>query len=144
MFKWYRDASVCYVYLSDVHGKTSDTGLIDQFEASRWFTRGWTLQELLAPSKIIFYSNIRKSIGDSQQLKFNITIATGIHKQAVSGNTDLIKFFSISPKMSWASQRMTTRQEDLAYCLLGLFDVNMPLLYGEVGRKAFFDYKRNL
>jgi hypothetical protein len=66
MFKWYKDASICYAHLSDVHGNTSDAGLVDQFEASRWFTRGWTLQELLAPSKIIFYSNDWKSIGNNQ------------------------------------------------------------------------------
>jgi len=125
MFKWYRDAQVCYAYLSDVGPEPSST-----FQQSKWFTRGWTLQELLAPEIMVFFDRDWKEIGTKLRMRKLIESVTGI--------THLINFelASVAQKMSWASKRQTTRVEDKAYCLMGLFGVNMPPLYGE-GQKAF-------
>jgi len=104
---------------------------------STWWTRGWTLQELIAPSEIIFYVNGApgwSKIGDKCTLLDLVAQRTGIEKYILLGG-DVMKC-SVAQRMSWASERETTRTEDLAYCLLGLFGVNMPLLYGE-GSKAF-------
>jgi len=104
---------------------------------SAWWTRGWTLQELIAPSEMVFYANSSSSwskIGDKRTLLELIVKRTGIEKYILLGG-DVTKC-SVAQRMSWASERETTRTEDLAYCLLGLFGVNMPLLYGE-GSKAF-------
>jgi hypothetical protein len=142
MFKWYQNAAICYAYLDDVNGDddiASVPGYTDHpypvsFPKSRWFTRGWTLQELLAPSVIVFYSADWVSIGNRRDLAKVISETTRIDIRFFeSGNFD---DFSIAQRMSWASQRRTTRKEDQAYCLLGLFGVNMPLLYGE-GDRAF-------
>ncbi|KAH7351297.1 heterokaryon incompatibility protein-domain-containing protein [Rhexocercosporidium sp. MPI-PUGE-AT-0058] len=123
MFRWYRDAEVCYVYLSDA----------DPFRSmwdSEWWKRGWTLQELLAPEFLIFYDEVWNELGTKHCLKEAIEKKTGV--------ADLMDFecASIAQKMSWASNRNTTRTEDLAYCLMGLFGVNMSPLYGE-GANAF-------
>ena len=103
--------------------------------ASRWFTRGWTLQELIAPSRILFYDRHQACLGDKQSLCDQIARVTGIEKEYILGSRALSEA-SVACRMSWASRRTTTRTEDIAYCLLGVFDVNMPLLYGE-GAKAF-------
>jgi hypothetical protein len=133
MFFWYRQAAKCYVFLSDFkHGST----LEDQFPRCRWFTRGWTLQELLAPRIVIFYDRVWKEIGSKIQLCYIISGITSIPKEAILNNKPLAHY-SISQKMSWAASRVTTRIEDTAYCLLGIFDVCIPLLYGERNR-AFF------
>lgn len=132
MFRWYQDAAVCYVYLSDVPSKK---GLL-LFPFSRWFLRGWTLQELLAPRSLVFYSKDWKCIGTRRSLCNIISEITTIHCNALSGRLHEIREFSIAQKMSWAANRQTTRKEDIAYCLMGLFGVNMPLLYGE-GEQAF-------
>ena len=123
MFEYYQKADVCHAYLSDaVAGHEHES-----FKQSRWFTRGWTLQELLAPVHVMFLNRDWKEIGTKLQLHSAISSATGISAEY------LIDFWpaSIAQKMSWAAQRKTTRIEDQAYCLLGLFGVNMPLLYGE-------------
>ena len=101
---------------------------------SRWFTRGWTLQELIAPSNVVFYNSLWKTLGTKETLQDVITSITGIHPKFLLG-ADL-ETASVAKKMSWAAKRNTTRVEDVAYALLGLFDINMPLLYGE-GSKAF-------
>lgn len=132
MFRWYQDAVACYVYLSDV---PSQPDLL-QFSCSRWFSRGWTLQELLAPPSLTFYSRRWKRLGTRRSLRDEISEITSIHRDALSGRIHDIKQFSIAQKMSWAASRQTTRKEDIAYCLMGLFGVNMPLLYGE-GEQAF-------
>jgi len=132
MFQWYADAEVCYAFLTDVDSMV-DT---DEFESSRWFSRGWTLQELLAPRKVIFFSREWKPIGTRETLKARISRTTKIHEDALTGDVSEIRKFSVAQRMSWASPRTTTRSEDVAYCVLGLFNVNMPLLYGE-GKKAF-------
>jgi hypothetical protein len=127
MFRWYRQASVCYAYLSDV---TEVTGI----SRSRWFTRGWTLQELVAPAIVRFYNSTWQCLGSKLGLREEIQEITNVEKDILShGNIDTV---CVARKMSWASNRQTTRVEDLAYCLMGIFNVNMPLLYGE-GRKSF-------
>ncbi|KAE8449095.1 hypothetical protein EG329_008478 [Mollisiaceae sp. DMI_Dod_QoI] len=133
MFRWYQDSQVCYVYMFDVTAAASTTTseeMVLEFRESLWFTRGWTLQELLAPKAAIFFNRYWIEIGTKASLKLLISSITGIE--------DLYQFdrASIAQKMSWASNRQTLRPEDMAYCLMGLFGVNMPLLYGE-GINAF-------
>ena len=131
MFRWYTEAGECYAYLSDVRGN-EDLDSPAGFKQSRWFTRGWTLQELLAPSSVIFYDVQWTRIGCKKELLGEISEVTGIGVQYLHDMREA----SVANKMSWISKRQTSRSEDMAYCLLGIFDVNMPLLYGE-GRKAF-------
>lgn len=134
MCSWYGDAKVCYVYLVDVclgrpYNPQSDEEI---FCHSRWFSRGWTLQELLAPRQLIFYGQDWLRIGDYSSLTSEISWATGIQRYHLEWPAQA----SVAAKMPWASKRQVTRIEDIAYSLLGLFGVNMPLLYGE-GRQAF-------
>ncbi|KAL8831463.1 MAG: hypothetical protein Q9170_005278 [Blastenia crenularia] len=127
MFRWYKEAQLCYTYLSDVL-----TSSPDDFCYSRWFTRGWTLQELLAPGIVTFVNAFWEVLDTKRSLRKELSAVTGISAEHLIDPLSA----SVATKMSWASQRETTRIEDIAYCLLGLFDVNMPLLYGE-GEKAF-------
>jgi hypothetical protein len=140
MFRWYQDASVCYAYVADIPDDGAAThGAVKDFAACRWFTRGWTLQELLAPKKMRFFSKSWLELGSRNELAQAISMVTNIDFEYLSDTSSLRRDLheaSIAKRMSWASSRITTRVEDLAYCLLGLFDVNMPLLYGE-GQKAF-------
>ncbi|KAI1865370.1 uncharacterized protein JN550_008418 [Neoarthrinium moseri] len=141
MFRWYEEAYTCYAYLSDV---TSSDIQADgsSFTKSRWFKRGWTLQELLAPSEVYFYNKNWTSIESRSKLSLKIEDITGIKSVYLRlGNTGLtrskvIKRASVAQRMSWAAGRETTREEDIAYCLLGLFGIHMPMLYGE-GDRAF-------
>jgi hypothetical protein len=129
MFQWYKGSAVCYAYLYDVS---------DNIEAnlatSRWVTRGWTLQELIAPREIVFFSKHWQALGTRSRLAGHLARVTGIDKAYLAGKS--LKEACIAQKMSWVAKRTTLRKEDMAYCLLGIFDVNMPLIYGE-GRKAF-------
>ncbi|OLN87989.1 Vegetative incompatibility protein HET-E-1-like protein 1 [Colletotrichum chlorophyti] len=163
MFTWYKNAEVCHVYLGDV---PEDDFIIfhnSRFRHSRWFTRGWTLQELLAAPKLVFHNCSWQRIQlmlkrdlhahsenaaafdrgltrRSQVLDFATLLVeiTGIDAAALTTRFDQVcRRYSVARKMSWAAHRQTTRVEDRAYSLLGLFNVNMPLLYGE-GPKAFF------
>lgn len=135
MFRWYRGASICYAYLSDVGSDEDPTGAQSAFRSSRWFTRGWTLQELLAPYEVAFLAEDWHEIGVKGDLSQVITEVTHIDRQTLmSCGWDNV---SIAAIMSWAAERKTTRIEDEAYCLMGLFNVNMPLIYGE-GRNAFY------
>jgi hypothetical protein len=129
MFRWYRHASKCYVYLSDV--SIASPALRD----SRWFTRGWTLQELVAPVSVEFFSSEGERLGDKTSLVQEIAEITGISIQALQGRRPLCQF-SVDERMSWAYGRQTKREEDAAYSLLGIFDIHMPLLYGEGRTKA--------
>ncbi|KAF2108494.1 heterokaryon incompatibility protein-domain-containing protein, partial [Lophiotrema nucula] len=133
MFRWYAEARTCYAYLADVHE-------IADLSRSAWFTRGWTLQEMLAPQNVAFYSAGWHFLGHRADLSLEKPIleATGIleEQKSVLQSFDLGSW-SIAERMSWASRRRTTRKEDLAYCLLGIFGVNMPLLYGEGESAAF-------
>lgn len=133
MFTWYRRSVVCYAYLEDLdHAAVlEDKGLLGK---SRWFTRGWTLQELIAPSILVFYGAGWGEIGSRDTLVAEIAAATHIDAALFAyGN---LHEYSVAQRMSWAARRMTTRVEDEAYCLLGIFGVNMPLVYGE-GMMAF-------
>lgn len=135
MYPWYKAAAVCYAFLSDVDGIAVDEDVMYQkISSSVWFERGWTLQELLAPQQVVFYNRQWEFFGTKQTLSKLLTARTGIDEDVLNGEP--LSTRSIAQRMSWASQRVTTRDEDKAYCLLGIFDVNMPMLYGE-GEKAF-------
>ncbi|KAH0841934.1 hypothetical protein FOPE_06789 [Fonsecaea pedrosoi] len=129
MFKWYRDAHICYAYLSDLEN-AADTS---QLQTCRWFTRGWTLQELIAPQKVRFYDKWWVEAGTKASFQELLATVTRIDSDVLVNGQNL-DFVPVGRKMSWAAHRETSRVEDLAYCLLGLFNVNMPLLYGEGGR----------
>lgn len=136
MFKWYRDSAVCYAYLSDVHPH-DETSV--SFRHSRWFGRGWTLQELIAPEEVEFFNSKWESIGTRHSLALAIRDITRIDVSLLklgAGAYGLTQL-SIYTRMTWAHKRKTTRPEDRAYSLMGIFDVNMPLLYGEGEHKAF-------
>jgi len=140
MFHWYRRASVCYAYLSDVPPddsvrQLSPKGLEICISQSRWFTRGWTLQELIAPLSLQFLDRQWNHLGSRENLMHVITRTTGIPTQ-VCLDASSTTHFSVAQKMSWAANRRTTRPEDMAYSLLGIFGVNIPILYGE-GSKSF-------
>lgn len=137
MFSWYAGATICYAYLSDVTATSSAESFDEQFRQSRWFRRGWTLQELLAPGCVRFYSSTWCSLGDRNDLAPLIQDATSIPTKVLVDQTSDFRHCSVAQKMSWASRRNTTREEDLAYCLLGLFSVNMSPVYGEGGAEAF-------
>ena len=161
MYRWYRKAGICYAYLVDVwigkkdkdsrrvvrnledyisfvvwNPKEYSPGVVTEswkrFRESRWFTRGWTLQELLAPRSMCFFDKDWRRLGDKVSLKNELSSITGIQQDHMFEHTSA----SAAQKMSWASGRETTRLEDMAYSLMGIFDVNMPLLYGE-GKNAF-------
>lgn len=137
MFKWYEGAMICYVYLADMPSyPTSGVDLLELMGKSRWFTRGWTLQELIAPYKVVFYSRSWAHLGTKKALSSFIADVTGIDQLCICKERALGRY-SIAQRMSWAADRSTTRPEDMAYCLLGIFGINLPLLYGE-GDKAFF------
>jgi hypothetical protein len=132
-FLWYKNAEICYAYLSDVHHEITENASdwsTEGFRNSKWFTRGWTLQELLAPRHLRFFSKRWVDLGNRKRLWFLVSEITGI------GDGENFKVATIAQKMSWASRRETTRSEDRAYSLMGLFGVNMPPLYGE-GENAF-------
>ncbi|OSS46286.1 hypothetical protein B5807_08368 [Epicoccum nigrum] len=141
MFRWYQEAARCYAYLSDVC-----TGISlqhqQQIENSTWFRRGWTLQELLAPKSVLFYSAEGTLLGSRASLLQEIEAATGICSSALQGEP--LHQFSVETRLSWAEGRVTKRAEDAAYCLLGIFDVNLPLIYGEGRRKAFIRLHREI
>ncbi|KAK4656869.1 HNWD NOD-like receptor pc16 [Podospora pseudocomata] len=140
MFQWYRNAAKCYVYLTDVSTCQQDTdgnpGWWElTFRKSKWFTRGWTLQELIAPAIVEFFSKEGERLGDKKSLEQQIHDVTEIPLEALPGNT--LSDFSIEERLSWVGKRNTTQKEDKAYSLFGIFDVTMPLLYGEGEDKAF-------
>ncbi|KAI0841476.1 HET-domain-containing protein [Hypoxylon sp. FL0890] len=135
MFSWYRDSSVCYAYLVDVF-KGED------FERSRWFTRGWTLQELLAPNAVYFLSSQWILLGSRDEMVGSISRVTGIGSEYLLDRKNL-SGVSVAERMSWLARRTTTRPEDMAYCMFGIFNLNLPLLYGE-GDKAFLRLQEEL
>ncbi|OHE99496.1 hypothetical protein CORC01_05296 [Colletotrichum orchidophilum] len=135
MFEWYRNATVCYAFLAHVSYQDDISSSASEFRNSRWFERGWTLQELLAPRDLRFYSNDWKYLGTKQQLSSVIEKITGIPRPFLFGIAELSQA-SVAQRMSWAANRVTKRREDIAYCLLGIFGVSMPMIYGE-GDQAF-------
>lgn len=147
MYQWYERAEICYAYLADVrmvedkHGNWAKSRA--QFRRSSWFSRGWTLQELLAPRAVLFFDRYWAVIGskysgpedfepENRIVNDDVSFVTGIKKQDMRDP----RAACVARKFSWLSRRETTRGEDMAYCMLGLCNVNMPLLYGE-GEKAF-------
>lgn len=128
MFLWYQKAKFCYVYLSDK---------VEQFPLAkcRWFTRGWTLQELIAPASVAFYNQVWDCIGSKWSLLSSLSHITSIEQEFL-GHVAPISSACIAKRLSWAANRETTRIEDMAYCLLGICGINMPMLYGE-GDNAF-------
>ncbi|PMD49976.1 WD40 repeat-like protein [Hyaloscypha bicolor E] len=141
MFRWYTKAAKCYAYLSDVRTNDHDQSNPSlqswepAFRNSRWFTRGWTLQELLAPSSVEFFCSKGNQLGDKRSLEQQIHHITGIAVQALEGTP--LSEFSVNERMSWAKTRQTKREEDKAYSLLGIFEIYMPLIYGEGAASAF-------
>lgn len=170
MFLWYKNSAVCYSYLSDVSLDEDPSHPSSDFRESLWFTRGWTLQELLAPERRVFYDAnwsligaIQDPLGKShftlpnstrtiQRSSWSSTFSdegrlktlelgdivediTGIRESIITHQKKPATII-VAEKMAWASTRQTSRVEDMAYCLLGIFGVNMPLLYGE-GSRAF-------
>jgi hypothetical protein len=134
MWRYYAESNICYVYMADV--ADSEAGWGHMFAKSVWFTRGWTLQELIAPACVEFYAGNWEPIGTKFERYKQIAEITSIDPDALV-RTQAIDLFSTAERFSWASHRVVTREEDEAYSLLGLFDVNMPLLYGEGREKAF-------
>jgi hypothetical protein len=138
MFSWYQRAAVCYTYLDDVYFDDYTEGYLtwkDHFSNSRWFTRAWTLPELLAPRKVVFYAKGWRLLGTKSSLVKSIEKITGIDELTLL-DPKQIHNASVAQRMSWAAKRESTRPEDRAYSLMGLFGVNMPILYGE-GENAF-------
>ncbi|KAH8601786.1 hypothetical protein B0O99DRAFT_562479, partial [Bisporella sp. PMI_857] len=142
MFRWYRKAAKCYVYLSDVSitKRKAKSRFVEftwepTFRASKWFTRGWTLQELLAPNMVEFFSREYKRLGNKKSLERQVHEITGIPISALQGAP--LCQFGVNERLSWAEHRQTTLQEDKAYSLLGIFEVYMPLIYGEGTDNAF-------
>jgi hypothetical protein len=138
MFRWYRTSTKCYVYLSDVSRTAVNTDELaweSAFRKCKWFTRGWTLQELIAPTSVEFFCRESKRIGSKSSLEQQIHEITGIPKSALQGA--YLSQFSDKERFSWIQPRQTKVEEDKAYSLLGIFDVQMPLRYGEGMADAF-------
>ena len=173
MYRWYQEAHLAYAFMSDVQGldagaptppalKTGPSNnepvrppglhtipsilreydkLPRTFENSRWFTRGWTLQELIAPPVVEFYAHDWSEIGTKFSLRRAISKITGIDIRVLEGADP--STCHVAERMSWAANRETTRVEDAAYCLLGIFKVHMPLIYGE-GQRAFYRLQKEI
>ncbi|KAF2730553.1 hypothetical protein EJ04DRAFT_39529 [Polyplosphaeria fusca] len=151
MYRYYQDAKICFTHLFDVDGRgmtltdpnpdprhpdTDDMKAVrKEFTGARWFKRGWTLQELLAPPQLLFYDKNWNLLGSRNDLCHTISDITGIEPEVLR-NAQMIQTCSIAKRMSWAAGRLTRRPEDKAYSLLGIFGVNMPMIYGE-GERAF-------
>ena len=132
MFSWYKKAKICLAYLEDVNSGPDNE---DSFKRTVWFARSWTLQELIAPEHTDFFDGEWTHIGSKASSASLITEMIGIPPSVLQEECN-ISAISIAKRMSWAANRTSTRSEEMAYSLMGIFDVNMPLLYGE-GRKAF-------
>ncbi|KAI0514455.1 heterokaryon incompatibility protein-domain-containing protein [Xylaria bambusicola] len=144
MFDWYRNAEVCFVFLADVPPPQPGEDIEETVRRARWLTRGWTLQEFLASRRIIIldsaWQNIKRgnfrAISSLNNGLFVFTFEFTLLGYFTGIGVDTWRDAAISTKLSWAARRQTSRTEDMAYCLLGLLDINMPLLYGE-GTRAF-------
>jgi hypothetical protein len=137
MFKWYKRAVKCYVYLRDVlispvesaEVSHPENAWVKALQGSKWFTRGWTLQELLAPKHVEFFSREGKYIGEREEMSSMLSAITSIPVEALRGRP--LSKFTIKERFSWVGSRQTKREEDKAYALFGIFDVYMPPIYGE-------------
>ncbi|KAF5344901.1 hypothetical protein D9758_011536 [Tetrapyrgos nigripes] len=142
MYQYYQDAVVCYAYLADVEYGEDPRKVGSKFRNCRWFTRGWTLQELLAPSYVVFLDRNWADIGTKWSLRHVVSAVTSIPIGVLVG-TDMEKA-SVAQRMSWAATRETTRPEDMAYCLMGIFGISMSPIYGEGGPKAFMRLQQEI
>ncbi|GKZ25267.1 hypothetical protein AbraCBS73388_000729 [Aspergillus brasiliensis] len=142
MFRWYNEAAICYAYLADVTTGDDNRFPLTQFCSCRWFQRGWTLQELLAPDNLRFYDSKWLYLGTKANRSSTIERRIGIPRRFLQGAA--LNEASVAQRMSWASRRETKREEDIAYCLLGIFDVTMPMIYGEGGDRAFIRLQREI
>jgi hypothetical protein len=149
MFRWYQRATKCYVYLSDVsvpeeviNAEAFRISWEQAFRRSRWFTRGWTLQELLAPASVEFFSREGKRLGSRISLEQEIHEITRIPAEALRGQK--LSEFRVEERMRWATGRTTTVKEDKIYCLLGIFGVFLPFIYGEGEDYATLRFKEEI
>jgi hypothetical protein len=150
MFRWYEEAEICFAYLEDVPSGEDVTSTDLSIARSQWFTRGWTLQELLAPRRLEYFTEDWESLGDRNTRAVQVSDVTGIHEvylttwiDSTNPRFDVLRGASVSERMSWAARRQTTKEEDRAYCLMGIFGINMPLTYGE-GMNAFFRLQQEI
>ncbi|EME40495.1 hypothetical protein DOTSEDRAFT_116548, partial [Dothistroma septosporum NZE10] len=135
MYRWYRNALVCYVFLMDLPQEDAQMDTVSALSLCRWFTRGWTLQEMVASKHVRFYGATWHFAGTLFDLAEPISRVTGIDVDALQ-QLRPISSYSLAQRMCWASRRNTTRIEDRAYSLLEIFDVSMAVIYGE-GERAF-------
>ncbi|KAK7742099.1 hypothetical protein SLS53_004685 [Cytospora paraplurivora] len=154
MFRWYQKAEICYVFLSDfdplpskeASKKTEDLNwdslVEEKLGGCTWFTRGWTLQELIAPENMDFFDREWNLLGQKSKLVMPLSRITHID-ESILRDSSMLHTIPVARRMSWAAGRETTRTEDIAYCLLGIFDINMPMLYGE-GPKAFMRLQQHI
>ena len=142
MYQWYARADVCYAFLADVPAEEDHRRGESKFRQSRWFARGWTLQELIAPANVLFLCDDWTCIGSKHSLASLITEITNVSYNALL-RVEPLKEFCVAERLSWAARRQTTRVEDRAYSLLGIFGINMPTLYGE-GEGAFRRFQEEI
>ncbi|KAH9845487.1 HET-domain-containing protein [Teratosphaeria destructans] len=150
MWDWYSQATECLAFLVDVSPIPQESDqlgrkmLLKGLQLSEWFRRGWTLQELLAPRVVTFYTSHWQVIGEKcdPDILSALSQVTRIPKPCLLSQTAL-RTRCVAHRFSWAARRTTSRPEDMAYCLLGLMGVNMPLLYGE-GDKAFLRLQQEI
>ncbi|KAH9207726.1 hypothetical protein DL95DRAFT_415366 [Leptodontidium sp. 2 PMI_412] len=148
MFRWYQDAAKCYVYLSDVSKRYNTNEIFSQstwkseFRHSKWFTRAWTLQELIAPKSVEFFSQEGARLGDKGSLESLLHEITGVSVEILRGKP-LIEL-TVQERMLWAANRTAKRKEDEAYALLGIFGLHMPMIYGEGRENAFIRLEREI
>ncbi|KAF5344921.1 hypothetical protein D9758_011585 [Tetrapyrgos nigripes] len=142
MYQYYEDAAVCYVYLCDVSIELHPRNPKSTFKDSRWFKRGWTLQELVAPRNVVFLDTDWVRIGTRWTLRDVVSAITSVPVEVFEGRD--INTYSVAQRMSWAALRETTRPEDQAYSLMGIFEVSMPPIYGEGGAKAFMRLQQEI
>ena len=137
MFQWYASSAVCNAYLPDLdpEDSTDVEEPMSQFARSRWFTRGWTLQELIAPKIVKFYVRDWKIRGTKADMSRAVLAVTGIDEKVLHDSSAIFDV-SVARRISWAAGRRKTSLEDIDYSLLGIFSVSMPMLYDE-GGKAF-------
>ena len=140
MFAWYRDARICFAYMGDLHPDN-----LGDFDKSRWWTRGWTLQELIAPVEVMFFAQDWDFVGLRSSSASRIAAITGIGEVILTGS-QIAKLhdFSVAEKFSWAAKRRTTCGEDRAYSLMGIFGVNMAMIYGEGEQAAFYRLQKEI
>ncbi|KAI0767520.1 hypothetical protein C8Q74DRAFT_1204091, partial [Fomes fomentarius] len=135
MYEWYEISAVCFVHLADVDASDDPSDPSSQFRKSRWHRRGWTLQELIAPRYVLFFSKDWQLIGTKVSLASVLHEITRINTLVLLHQIP-VDVVSVAQRMQWASARETTRIEDEAYSLMGIFNVHMATIYGE-GRHAF-------